>query len=311
MWAPSFAGAHTCVTHTDGGILRQANRTGLLLLIPALALVTFILVMPVVQTLLLSVARNTTSVLQSFDFAAWANYERLLNTPRFLTAVRNTLVFTAVTVPFELVLGVILALLLNRQLRGRWLVRMAILLPWALPTALTALMWRWMFNGEFGLFNALLQGSGLVEGRVNWLGSIPLAMVSMMAVSVWKTSSFVALLLLAGLQAIPRDVYEAAEVDGANGWRRFWSITLPLLRPAILVALLLRTMDALRAFELPFNLTDGGPLTSTETLSLYAYRLIFQYVNFNLGAAAMVLQFVIIMAIALVYVLALRKDAYA
>ena len=291
--------------------MRQANRTGLLLLIPALALVTFILVMPVVQTLLLSVARNTTSVLQSFDFAAWANYERLLNTPRFLTAIRNTLVFTAVTVPFELVLGVILALLLNRQLPGRWLVRMAILLPWALPTALTALMWRWMFNGEFGLFNALLQGTGLVEGRVNWLGSIPLAMVSMMAVSVWKTSSFVALLLLAGLQAIPRDVYEAAEVDGASAWRRFWSITLPLLRPAILVALLLRTMDALRAFELPFNLTDGGPLTSTETLSLYAYRLIFQYVNFNLGAAAMVLQFVIIMVIALMYVLALRKDAYA
>jgi len=291
--------------------LRQANRTGLLILIPALALVTFILVMPVVQTLLLSVARNTTSVLQSFDFAGWANYERLLNTPRFLTAVRNTLVFTAVTVPLELVLGVILALLLNRQLPGRWLVRMAILLPWALPTALTALMWRWMFNGEFGLFNALLQGGGLIEGRINWLGSIPLAMASMMAVSVWKTSSFVALLLLAGLQAIPRDVYEAAEVDGASAWRRFWSITLPLLRPAILVALLLRTMDALRAFELPFNLTDGGPLTSTETLSLYAYRLIFQYVNFNLGAAAMVLQFVIIMAIALVYVLSLRKDAYA
>jgi ABC-type sugar transport system permease subunit len=291
--------------------VRHATRNGLLFLIPALALVVAILVLPVLQTLLLSVARNTTSVLQAFEFIGWANYGRLLQTPRFLTAIQNTLVFTVVTVPFELVFGIVLALLLNRPLRGRWLVRMAILLPWALPTALTALMWRWMFNGEFGLFNAVLQGSGVIDGRINWLGSIPLAMVSMMAVSVWKTSSFVALLLLAGLQAIPRDIYEAAEVDGANAWSRFWAITLPLLRPAILVALLLRTMDALRAFELPFNLTDGGPLTSTETLSLYAYRLIFQYVNFNLGAAAMVIQFLIIMVIAITYVLMLRKDAYA
>ena len=291
--------------------MRRTHRVGVLLLVPALAVIAAILVLPVLQTVLLSVARNTTSVLQAFDFAGLANYQRLFATPRFLTAIQNTLVFTAVTVPLELVFGIVLALLLNRHLPGRWLVRLAILLPWALPTALTALMWRWMLNGEFGLFNALLQGSGLIEQRVNWIGGIPIAMASMMTVSVWKTSSFVALLLLAGLQAIPRDVYEAAEVDGANAWSRFWTITLPLLRPAILVALLLRTMDALRAFELPFNLTDGGPLTSTETLSLYAYRVIFQYVNFNLGAAAMVVQFAIIMVIALLYIVTLRRDPYA
>jgi len=291
--------------------MKTTHRTGLLLIVPAILVIIAILVIPVAQTLLLSLARNTTSVLQGFDFAGLANYQRLFGTPRFLTAIQNTLVFTAVTVPLELVLGVILALLLNRQLPGRWLVRLAILLPWALPTALTALMWRWMFNGEFGLFNALLQGSGLIEQRINWIGGIPIAMLSMMTVSVWKTSSFVALLLLAGLQAIPRDIYEAAEVDGASAWARFWAITLPLLRPAILVALLLRSMDALRAFELPFNLTDGGPLTSTETLSLYAYRLIFQYVNFNLGAAAMVVQFAIIMLLAIVYLFFLRRDPYA
>jgi multiple sugar transport system permease protein len=136
-------------------------------------------------------------------------------------------------------------------------------------------------------------------------------MGSMMFVAVWKTSSFVALLLLAGLQAIPKDVYEAAEVDGVTAWSRFRYVTLPLLQPAILVAILLRTMDALRSFELPFNLTDGGPLTSTETLSLYAYRTIFQYVNFNLGSAAIVIQFVIIMIVAAVYLATMRRDAYA
>lgn len=290
--------------------MRQANRTAIFFLIPTLAVVVTILLFPVVQTIVLSFGRDGTSILRGFEFAGLENYRRLITTPRFVTSLLNTLLFTAVTVPLELLIGIGLALLLNRQLPAQGLVRMAVLFPWALPTALNALMWRWMFNADYGLFNAGLDAVGMAE-PINWLGSIPLAMYSMMFVSIWKTSSFIALLLLAGLQAIPKDVYEAGEMDGVTGWSRFRYITLPLLQPAILVAVLLRTMDAMRAFELPFNLTDGGPLTSTETVSLYAYRTIFQYVDFNLGSAAIVIQFVMIMIVAALYLVILRRDSYA
>lgn len=287
--------------------MKQANRAGRFFLVPALLIIAFVLLFPIIQTIVLSFGRNSTSIFYDYEFAGLANYQRLLKTPRFITSLNNTLVFTAVTVPIELVVGIGLALALNRQFRGKGLVRMAVLFPWALPTALNALMWRWMFNTEFGLFNSILTDTGLVAERINWLGAIPMAMASMMFVSIWKTSSFMALLLLAGLQTIPDDLYEAGSVDGANRWTAFRHLTLPLLRPAIMVSVLLRTMDAMRTFELPFNLTDGGPLTSTETLSLYSYRAIFQYVNFNLGSSAIIIQFIIIMAISIVYIVTLRR----
>ncbi|MCE2472544.1 MAG: sugar ABC transporter permease [Anaerolineae bacterium] len=287
--------------------MKQANRAGRFFLVPALLIIAFVLLFPIIQTIVLSFGRNSTSIFYDYEFAGLANYQRLLRTPRFITALNNTILFTAVTVPIELVIGIGLALVLNRQFRGKGLVRMAVLFPWALPTALNALMWRWMFNTEFGLFNSILTDTGLAVERVNWLGAIPIAMASMMFVSIWKTSSFMALLLLAGLQTIPDDLYEAGSVDGATRWTAFRHLTLPLLRPAIMVSVLLRTMDAMRTFELPFNLTDGGPLTSTETLSLYSYRAIFQYVNFNLGSSAIIIQFIIIMAISIVYIVTLRR----
>ena len=287
--------------------MKQANRAGRLFLVPALLIIAFVLLFPIIQTIVLSFGRNSISIFYDYEFAGLANYQRLLKTPRFITSLNNTILFTAVTVPIELVVGIGLALVLNRQFRGKGLVRMAVLFPWALPTALNALMWRWMFNTEFGLFNSILTDTGLTVERVNWLGAIPTAMASMMFVSIWKTSSFMALLLLAGLQTIPDDLYEAGSVDGTNRWTAFRHLTLPLLRPAIMVSVLLRTMDAMRAFELPFNLTDGGPLTSTETLSLYSYRAIFQYVNFNLGSSAIIIQFIIIMAISIVYIVTLRR----
>ncbi len=287
--------------------MKQANRAGRFFLVPALLIIAFVLLFPIIQTIVLSFGRNSTSIFYDYEFAGLANYQRLLKTPRFITSLNNTIVFTAVTVPIELVVGIGLALVLNRQFRGKGLVRMAVLFPWALPTALNALIWRWMFNTEFGLFNSILTDTGLAVERINWLGAIPTAMASMMFVSIWKTSSFMALLLLAGLQTIPDDLYEAGNVDGTNRWTAFRHLTLPLLRPAIMVSVLLRTMDAMRTFELPFNLTDGGPLTSTETLSLYSYRAIFQYVNFNLGSAAIIIQFIIILAISIIYIFTLRS----
>lgn len=287
--------------------MRHANRAGIAFLVPALLIIAFVLLFPIVQTVVLSLGRNSTSVFIDYEFAGLANYQRLLKTPRFITSLNNTIVFTAVTVPLELVIGIGLALVLNRHFKGKGLLRMAVLFPWALPTALNALMWRWMLNTEFGLFNSLLLDTRLIAERINWLGGIPDAMAAMMFVSVWKTSSFMALLLLAGLQTIPDDLYEAGSVDGTTRFSEFRYITLPLLRPAILVSVLLRTMDAMRSFELPFNLTDGGPLTSTETISLYSYRVIFQYVNFNLGSSAVIIQFVIIMSISLFYIWLIRR----
>ena len=287
--------------------MRHANRAGITFLVPALLIIAFVLLFPIVQTVVLSLGRNSTSVFIDYEFAGLANYQRLLKTPRFITSLNNTIVFTAVTVPLELVIGIGLALVLNRHFKGKGLLRMAVLFPWALPTALNALMWRWMLNTEFGLFNSLLLDTRLIAERINWLGGIPDAMAAMMFVSVWKTSSFMALLLLAGLQTIPDDLYEAGSVDGTTRFSEFRYITLPLLRPAILVSVLLRTMDAMRSFELPFNLTDGGPLTSTETISLYSYRVIFQYVNFNLGSSAVIIQFVIIMSISLFYIWLIRR----
>lgn len=287
--------------------MKHANRAGIYFLVPAVLIIAFVLLFPIVQTVILSFGRNSTSIFTGYEYAGLANYQRLLKTPRFITSLNNTILFTVVTVPIELALGIVLALILNRRFHGKGLVRMAVLFPWALPTALNALMWRWMFNTEFGLFNSMLTDTGLAIERINWLGAIPTSMYAMMFVSIWKTSSFMALLLLAGLQTIPDDLYEAGSVDGTNRLTEFRFITLPLLRPAILVSVLLRTMDAMRTFELPFNLTDGGPLTSTETLSLYAYRAIFQYVNFNLGSSAILIQFTIIMSISVMYIVIIRR----
>lgn len=181
------------------------------------------------------------------------------------------------------------------------MVRATLLLPWAIPTALNAVIWRWMYNTDYGIFNDLLLKVGLVRTNINWLGQVPLAMISMMIVAIWKTSSFMALILLAGLQSIPNEVYEAAFIDGSTKWTTFKSITLPLLKPAILVSLLFRTMDAFRAFDLPFNLTQGGPVNSTETLSLYAYKVSFQFLEFDYASSVIVMQFAILLALSILY----------
>jgi multiple sugar transport system permease protein len=217
------------------------------------------------------------------------------------------LVFTGLSIPLELAMGIGLAVLMNEHFRFKGIARLAVLFPWALPTALNTLMWRWMYNTDYGLFNAAALQSGLVDRPINWLGDETLAMGSMVVVAVWKTSSFMALIILAGLQSIPRDLYEAGRMDGMTRWQEFREITLPLLKGPILVALIVRSMDALRTFELPFNLTDGGPVTATESLSLYAYKVIFDFIEFNYGAAIVVVQFLVIFAMSLLYILTLRN----
>ena len=288
---------------------RRTQIVGIGFVTPTFVIIALILVYPVLQSIVLSVGQSSVDGYEPYTFVGLKHYAALFEDARFWRSLSVTLIFTAISIPLELVLGVGLALLMNESFRGKGFARLAVLFPWALPTALNALIWRWMYNADYGLFNAIGMQSGLVSEPVNWLGDETLAMASMVLVSVWKTSSFMALIILAGLQSIPRDLYEAGRMDGMTRWQEFREITLPLLKGSIMVALIIRSMDALRTFELPFNLTDGGPDSATETLSLYAYKVIFEFVEFNAGAAIVVVQFAVVFALSLLYILTLRtKD---
>lgn len=286
---------------------RRRHLTGIAFITPTMLVIIAILVYPILQSIVLSFGQSSIDGTQPYQFVGLKHYVALAGNERFWNALWVTLVFTGLTIPLELAMGIGLAVLMNEHFRFKGMARLAVLFPWALPTALNTLMWRWMYNADYGLFNAVALQSGIADRPINWLGDETLAMLSMVVVAVWKTSSFMALIILAGLQSIPRDLYEAGRMDGMTRWQEFREITLPLLKGPILVALIVRSMDALRTFELPFNLTDGGPVTATESLSLYAYKVIFDFIEFNYGAAIVVVQFLIIFAMSLLYILTLRN----
>jgi ABC-type sugar transport system permease subunit len=240
-------------------------------------------------------------------FVGLEHYGALLSDPRFWGAVRNTALFTVITVLAELALGMALALGLERIVRGRGLARVLVLLPWAIPTAVAALIWRFMFEGETGVANEILVSLGLLDRPLIWFVGSTSAWVPVMLADIWKTTPFVTLLLLAGLQNIPEPLYEAARMDGAGAWGRFREITLPLLWPALLVALLFRTLDALRVFDLVYVLTGGGPGTATEPLSLLAFDALLQNLRFGYGSAISMTVFVTAFFIALVFIRVLGR----
>jgi multiple sugar transport system permease protein len=238
-------------------------------------------------------------------FVGLDHYAFLATDPRFWNAARVTVVFTGVSVALELVLGLAVALALQRQRRGRRLALSLLLLAWALPSVVTAKLFEWLYHPSAGLVNLLL-------GRpLNWLGDPALALPGLIAADVWRTMPFVALLCFARLVTIPPEVYEAARVDGAGRWATLAWITLPLLRSILLVALLFRTLDALRAFDLMYVLTGGGPANTTETLTVYAYRSLFQTLQLGFGSAIGVVIFALVMAVAAGYLRALRREGLA
>jgi ABC-type sugar transport system permease subunit len=235
-------------------------------------------------------------------FIGAANYLEALRDSRFRQSLGHTLLFGAVTVTLELGLGCLLALAMNRAFRGRAVVRAAVLVPWAIPTVVSALLWRFMFEGRAGILNALLVDLRVVSEPPVWFIHPVLAWIPVVLADVWKTTPFVALLLLAGLQNIDGSVYEAARIDGASPWRQFRHITLPLLQPAILVALIFRTLDAFRVFDLIYVMTGGGPGTSTEPIALYSFNALLQNLRFGYGSALSMIVFAITFALALGYI---------
>ena len=293
-----------------GGARAAEVRLAFLLVAPAAACIALVAFYPLLSDLWLSLhKKNLRFPARGEPFVGMQNYLALVQDDRFWNALRNTAVIAAASVSAELVLGMLAALAIHRSFRGRGMVRAALLVPWAMTTVVTARMWDWIFNANYGAFNALLLNLRVIDAYRAWTASADSAIWAVIGADLWKTMPFMALLLLAGLQMIPAELYEGAKVDGAGAWLTFWRITLPLLRPAILVALLFRTLDAVRIFDLPFVLTGGGPGYATETLSIYAYRTLFTNLDFGYGATLSFGMFLVVMIVALFYVKVLGSGA--
>jgi multiple sugar transport system permease protein len=262
---------------------------------PALLLLGLVTVYPVLYVLYLSLERRLL-IFNISRFVGLENYLFLLRDGRFWNALGNTAYFTVLSVTLEMALGLSIAVLLNRSFKLKGAARAAVLVPWAVPTVVSARMWEWMYNTDFGILNYI------AGTKINWLGSPSLAMNAAVFMDVWKTTPFVVILLTAGLQVIPTDLYRAARIDGAGGWQIFRRITLPLLKPVIIVVLAFRTLDAFRVFDAIYVLTGGGPANSTETLSIYAYKVLFQTLQFGYGSALSLVVFLCTGMISVFYV---------
>ena len=241
---------------------------------------------------------------QGASFVGLANYSAVLSDPDWWVALRNTLLFSSISVVLETLLGLGIALVLNAEFRGRALLRAAVLIPWAIPTVISAKMWTWMYNDMYGVVNAGLLALGWISEPIAWLSGAGTAMAALIAVDVWKTTPFMALLILAGLQLISKDVYEAARIDSDSRTRVFWSITLPLLKPTIAVAVIFRALDALRVFDLFYVLT--GSKVDTGTVTIYARQRLMEFQEFGLGSAASVLIFLFIGSFTVLYLWMMR-----
>ena len=274
------------------------------LLLPAALLLGFIALYPVVRLIYTSFLQYQLTLGPSASFIGLQNYVSAFADPRFWSALKNTALIVLITVPGALVLGLGLALLANLPYRVKWPVRLGLLLPWALPLIFVGLIFQWFFDSQYGVVNDLLARLG--SERQFWLFKPNLALLAISWTIIWKTSSFVALILLAGLQTISKELYEAAEVDGASRWQGFWRITLPLLVPAILVALIFRTITAFQTFDIPYAMTKGGPGNATETLAMYVRVTSIENLNFGYGSALAVLLFLLSMVITLVYLRYIR-----
>ena len=267
---------------------------GTLLLLPAALLLLLIVVYPIATLFWTSLhAVDQANPQAGEQWIGLGNYLRAFDDARFWHSALQTVIYIVVTVPGALLVGLGLALLANQPFKVQWPVRLSLLLPWALPLVFAGLIFRWFFEYQTGIVNDLLVRVGIEP--VSWLSDPNLATVAICIAIIWKASSFMALMLLAGLQTIPKSLYEAAEVDGATKWQQFVEITLPMLRPAIFVALIFRTITAIQTFDIPYAMTGGGPGDSTETLAMYIHKTTLDFLDFGYGSALAALMFVLSM----------------
>ncbi|MGC9337701.1 MAG: carbohydrate ABC transporter permease [Candidatus Cloacimonadia bacterium] len=274
-------------------------RSGYLFNLPIIFFAIAFFVVPIVGTIVTSFFQDVTFLPRKF--IGLSNYKQLSSDPYFWQSGRFTILFVLVSVTLELVLGMIFALILNEKFRLRGLLRVSILIPWAIPIAISARIWQLIYNYSYGLFNFLTIQLGITTAPINWLGTPIAAFFAIVISDVWKTVPFMTIILLTGLSAIPEVLYKQAMVDGCNFYQRFRYITLPLLKPVVIVALLFRTIDALRIFDLVYVLTGGGPGGTTNSLSLYAYNY-FLTGDFGYGSAVSVVIFLLAFILSITYI---------
>lgn len=293
---------------------KRRVRTAWLFLAPMLAGLLVVAVWPLARTIFYAFTDASLSAPGKSHFIGIENFAveedgfwyGLLGDPLWWNAVRNTVVFAIGSVAIEVVLGVTLALVMNASFPGRGLFRAAVLIPWAIPTVVSAKMWAWMLHDQFGVVNHTLQTLGLISQPIAWLADPDLTMLSVILVDAWKTTPFVALLILAALQMLPKDCYEAARVDGIHPIRVFFGVTLPLIRPALTVAIIFRLLDAMRVFDVVYIMT--GNAESTMTMSVYARQQLVDFQDVGYGSAASTLLFMIIALMTALYLTAARAD---
>ncbi len=280
----------------------------LCLLLPSLIVVFGVVLYPLLRTIYTSMHDVNSALPGPTPWVGLHNYSRIFADAEFWATLWRTAYFTALTTICEIGLGVLLGLLLHARFYGRAFVRAVVIIPWAVPTVVSGALWRWIYNGDYGPLNSLLVQMHLINGYHQWLGT-PWMALNMVAIEdIWKFTPFIALFILAGLGTIPGELYEAATVDGASALRRFWSITLPLLTPVILVTLVLRTIDGFRLFDVVYVMTHGGPANGTETLAFYTYIKAFSDQSFGLGSAIAIVITLIILVITIAYTRILRAQ---
>jgi trehalose/maltose transport system permease protein len=278
--------------------LRQ-TRLAWILVLPTLLVVALVAGYPLAQVFYYSFFKADIAFVEQPKFIGFENYAFLFQDPDFRGALWNTLKFTFWSVSLETILGLAIALVIHSNFKGRGLVRTAILIPWAIPTVVSAKMWQWMLNDIYGVINVIGTKLGLFANKIAFLANPAYVLPSIIAVDVWKTTPFMALLLLAGLQLIPSEVYEAADIDGATKWQQFWTLTIPLLTPALVVALIFRTLDALRVFDVIQVMT--GVNSSTRSLAVYNRQTLIDFQDLGYGSAISVAILVIIMVFVIIY----------
>ena len=295
-------------------LMKQRLAAARWFLLPMMAALAVVAGWPLLRSIWFSFTDASLTDLYGSEFIGFGNYLRwsvlestgavryrgLLVDPAWWNAVWNTLRFAVISVSLEAVLGMVVALVLNAEFKGRGIVRAAILIPWAIPTIVSARMWGWMLNDQFGIINDIMLNLGLISQKIAWTASPDTAMTAVLIVDIWKTTPFMALLILAGLQMIPKDIYEAAEIDGVHPIKQFFKITLPLVRPALMVAIIFRLLDALRIFDLIYVLTPNS--AATKTMSVLARENLFDFDKFAYGSAMSTLLFLIIAALTILYI---------
>jgi ABC-type sugar transport system permease subunit len=288
--------------------LRQQDaRIAWLLIIPSLVVILGVMLWPIVSTFILSFYNAPTGINQARTFVGLGNYLDMLKDQTFWETIGRTLYFTIVSVSLELILGLAIAQLIHSHPFGWKVLRFSLIIPWAVPTIVNGAMWRWIYSADFGALNGLLMQLGLIQHYIPWLTLPNMAMNLVILADLWHTMPFVALILQAALATLPEELDEAASVDGANAWQRFWHIRLPLLRPAILIALIARTVDAFRVFDIVYIITSGGPAFKTVTITYLTYLNSFSYGKQGTGAALSFLISIFTIAMAFVFIRVLYR----